>query len=122
METKIIEKNRQLIASVSSDELLITDGQSALDLIASVVYDTDALCIAVSKVAITEGFFDLKTRIAGEVLQKFINYGTKLAIYGNFSMYTSKALADFIYERNKGRHIFFAASEDEAVERLAKAR
>ena len=31
----------------------------------------------------SEAFFDLKTRIAGEMLQKYSNYGMKLAIVGS---------------------------------------
>lgn len=60
--------------------------------------------------------------VAGEILQKFVNYGVKLAIVGDFSRYDSKALADFIYESNQGRHFFFAATHAEALSRLAGAR
>jgi hypothetical protein len=68
---------------------------------------------------VCEAFFKLSTGIAGEILQKFINYQAKLAIVGDFSGYTSKPLHDFIYESNRGRDIFFAASMDEAMEKLA---
>ncbi|MEQ8173722.1 MAG: DUF4180 domain-containing protein [Syntrophomonadaceae bacterium] len=37
-------------------------------------------------------FFYLKTGIAGEVLQKFINYQIKLAIVGGFARYSSRSL------------------------------
>lgn len=37
------------------------------------------------------------SEIENEVLQKFINYQTKIAIIGDFSGYTSKSLKDFIY-------------------------
>ncbi len=48
--------------------------------------------------SICDDFFDLSTRLAGEILQKFINYHVKIAIIGDFSIYTSKSLKDFIYE------------------------
>lgn len=63
--------------------------------------------IAINKSLISESFFDLKTRLAGDILQKFINYRVKIAIIGDFSMYTSKSLKDFIYECNKGKDIFY---------------
>ena len=63
-------------------------------------------------------FFDLKTRIAGEVLQKFSNYRQKLAIVGDFSAYTSKSLRDFIRESNQIGHVLFVDTIDEAIERL----
>lgn len=77
--------------------------------------------IAVDKEAITEDFFVLSRGLAGEVLQKFINYQAKIAIFGDFSQYTSKPLKDFIYESNKGQDIFFVSTKTEAVERLANA-
>jgi len=62
------------------------------------VSSTISYNIAVHKAAITEEFFDLSTSIAGEVAQKFVNYGFKLAIIGDFSGYASKSLHDYIYE------------------------
>jgi hypothetical protein len=106
------------IKSEESDGLIITDTQSALDLMATVKYETGCDCIAISKAAIAEDFFVLSTGIAGEILQKFVNYRVKLAIIGDFSRYTSKPLKDFIYESNSGSHIFFVGSEEEAIARL----
>ena len=75
---------------------------------------------AIDKAAVSEDFFRLSTGIAGEILQKFVNYRVKLAIYGDFSGYASKPLQDFIRESNEGRDIFFVATEDEAVARIAE--
>lgn len=121
MTTKIMHKNGQAIAFLESDTPLITDVQSALDLMATVQYETDSTRIALQKSAISETFFVLSTRLAGDILQKFVNYGVKLAIIGDYSRYTSKPLKDFIYESNQGRHIFFVSSEEEAIEKLANA-
>jgi hypothetical protein len=43
----------------------------------------------------------------------------KVAIVGDFSVYTSKSLRDFIYESNKGKCIFFLNSEEQALEKLS---
>lgn len=51
---------------------------------------------------VAEEFFILSSGLAGEVLQKLINYGGRIALYGDFSHYTSKPLLDFMYESNKG--------------------
>ena len=59
--------------------------------------------------------------MAGEILQKFVSYHVKAAVFGDCSGYTSKPLRDFIYESNKGKHFFFTPSREEAVERLARA-
>ena len=105
-------------ALVDADEPLITDAQTALDLMVTVGYEADCNRIALLKQAVTEAFFSLGTGLAGEVLQKFVNYQVKLAIIGDFSGYHSKPLRDFIYESNHGRHIFFVGTQQEAAEKL----
>ena len=121
MEVNTVLQNGYRIAVVQSDELLITDTQSALDFMSTIQYKTETKRIAVNKEAIVEDFFALNTCIAGEILQKFVNYNVKLAIIGDFSGYTSKSLKDFIYESNHGSHIFFVAGIDEAIKKLTCA-
>ena len=69
---------------------------------------------------IVEDFFILSTGLAGEILQKYTNYGGRIAIYGDYSRYTSKPLKDFIYESNKGKSVFFVSTKEEAIEMLTK--
>lgn len=122
MKIETITRNNITIACIFSEELLLTDVQSALDLIMTVKYETGCNRIALNKEAITEDFFILSTRLAGEILQKFINYGIKFAVYGDYSRYTSKPLHDFIYESNNGKDIFFASDQEDAVRRLSESR
>jgi len=119
MNIELIKNERQSIAVVESDDLIIKDAGSALDFVMSVQYETKSNRIALNKEAIAEEFFILSTGLAGEVLQKFINYHIKFAIYGDFSKYTSKPLKDFIYESNHGTTTFFVAAKEEAVSKLA---
>jgi hypothetical protein len=107
------------MAIVKGDEILISDVQSALDLMATVRYETDSDRMILHQSVIHESFFDLSTRLAGDILQKFINYQMKVAIVGDFTGYTSKSLRDFIYECNHGKDIFFFPTEQEAVEKLS---
>lgn len=122
MEINVIKINNVRIAKINSNEILIKDGQSALDLLATVSYETDCDRIIIDKSAIAEDFFDLSTKLAGEVLQKFINFHFKVAIIGDFSVYKSNSLIDFIYECNKGKDIFFLPDENQAVEKLSIVR
>jgi len=119
MNISTVRKNGTEIAIVSSNDILINDVQSALDLMATVSYEVGCNRIILNKSALSEEFFDLRTRLAGEILQKFMNYRTKIAIVGDFSAYTSKSLKDFIYESNNGKDIFFYADEDQAIEKLS---
>jgi hypothetical protein len=72
----------------------------------------------ISKEAISEDFFVLSTGVAGDVVQKFVNYHFRVAIVGDFSKYTSKSLHDYMFECNTGKHLYFVASEQEALEKL----
>ena len=118
MNITTITENKINIAIISSNENLITNAQSALDLIMTVEYGTKSNRIIINKDNICEDFFILSTGIAGEILQKFINYGFKIAIYGDYSKYTSKPLKDFIYESNSGKNIFFVNTQEEAIKKL----
>lgn len=118
MKTEVITKNNIEIAVIYSDEYLIKDVQSALDFIMTVKYETGCKNIVLNKSAVTEDFFILSTCLAGEILQKFINYGVRFAIYGDFSKYTSKPLKDFMYESNLGKDIYFQPDVSHAVEKL----
>jgi hypothetical protein len=120
MNYTFLGKNDSLVY-IESEDILISDSQSALDLMMTVIYEKNCSRIVLDKKVIIEEFFRLSSGIAGEVLQKFINYRTKLAIIGDFSRYTSKPLHDFIYECNKGKDIFFVDNLDQAVERLTLA-
>ena len=120
MKIEHINDNGIDIAVISSDEKVIVDAQSALDLAMTVKYETGAANIVLDKRLVCEDFFILSTGVAGEILQKFINYHVRAAIYGDYSRYTSKPLKDFIYESNQGRDFFFVATKEEAIQKLTQ--
>lgn len=122
MKIATIKQSTIEIAVVKSNEVLLKDVQSALDLMATVQYETGCSYIILDKSSICEDFFDLKTKLAGDILQKFVNYYVKIAIVGDFSGYTSKSLNDFIYESNNGKDVFFLANEAQAAEKFANLR
>lgn len=119
MKTQIHNINNTKIAELISDDLLIKEIQDGLDLLVNVYYqDMDRMIIHEKN--ITPHFFDLKTGMAGEILQKFSNYKMKLAIVGDLSKYQSKSLNDFIFESNKNGNINFVDSLEEALVKLSK--
>lgn len=120
MELKKTEKNSIVCAVVIADAPVITDAQSALDLLMTARYDVGTKNIVIDKKLVTEDFFILSTGLAGEILQKYINYGGRIAIFGDYAHYTSKPLRDFIYESNKGKDVFFVSSEEEAINMLTR--
>lgn len=113
---KIIE-NIAVITTLSEP---IRDAESTMDTVLSLKYENGVSVFAFDKACFDESFFRLSSGIAGEVIQKFVNYGVRVAVFGDFSKYTSKPLRDFIYESNKGHHFGFLSTEAEAVEWLKR--
>ncbi len=119
MEIDIIEVSGNNIAVLRSLGVLIQETQDALDLMAEVSY-LNSHKIIIKEDQVTPAFFDLKSGIAGEILQKFSTYKVQLAIIGDFSKYTSKSFRDFMFESNKYGRINFVSSFDEAREKLSR--
>lgn len=118
MKYKYLGANKEILY-IESNGLPITDPQSALDCIMTAQYETGCRSMILDKDAICEDFYKLSSGLAGEILQKFINYHIKLAIVGDFSQYTSKPLQDFMYECNKGKDTFFVDNLNRAIEKLS---
>lgn len=110
--------NETKIAEVISEVNIINKIEDGLDLLGNLYYQGFDK-IVIHEKNITPDFFDLKSGIAGEILQKFSTYRIRLAIVGDFSKYTSKSLNNFIFESNKGRHINFVSTCSEAIKILS---
>jgi len=108
-----------LVAEFVSQDIIINTIAEGIDLVGTLYYQGFEGVI-IHRDTITPDFFDLKTKIAGEILQKFSNYRIRLAIVGNFESNTSKSLKDFIYQFNRGRQVNFVTSVPLALERLFK--
>lgn len=119
MEIKIIEYNNNRIAEVISENIILNNSQDALNLMADCRHNYDSSKIILLKDNIHPNFFDLKTKLAGDILQKFSTYDCQLAIIGDFTNIQSKSLHDFIYESNKAGRILFVKDLHEATEGLS---
>ncbi|MFC5409073.1 DUF4180 domain-containing protein [Larkinella bovis] len=121
MEIHLMNVNGVDLAELRSDQFVIQQVQDALDLLANCAYQ-GAEKIIVQEKHLTPGFFDLKTGLAGDILQKFSTYRIQLAVVGDFSKFTSQSLRDFMYESNQVGRINFVASVDEAIAKLTHGR
>jgi len=106
--------NNQTISEYNSDVKLST-AQEFLQML----MNAGTECVIVNQKDIDEKFFDLRSGIAGEMLQKVVNYRLRLAIVGDFSSYGSESLQAFIRESNRGNAIAFVSSVDEALRRFS---
>lgn len=115
MEIKTHQTNNLTIAEIISKNIIITTVEDGTDLVGNLYYQGFDKVVLHEK-NITPSFFHLKTRMAGEILQKFSNYKIRLAIVGDFSKYESKSLNDFIFESNKGSAVNFVPSIEKAID------
>jgi hypothetical protein len=106
MKLNLFDKNGIKMVELISDEIEIKNGQDVLDLMGK-CYPLKVDKLVVHEKNLIPNFFDLKTGIAGEILQKFAVYKFPVIIVGDFSKYKSQPLKDFIYESNKGDLINF---------------
>jgi|WetSurMetagenome_2_1015567.scaffolds.fasta_scaffold82519_1 hypothetical protein len=108
----------QRIAELNDINFLVSSPDEFLDLIGNLGSQDCGMLILHEK-NLHPDFFDLKTKLAGEILQKCSNYHFSIAIIGDFSKYNSKSLRDFIYESNKGKLVTFNESFESALNRLS---
>ncbi|MGV3763263.1 DUF4180 domain-containing protein [Parapedobacter sp.] len=106
------------IVEIVADKIIINDAEDGVDLIGNVYYQGFDK-VVIYQENLSPDFFDLKTGLAGEILQKFSNYRIRLAIVGDFSIYRSNSLQDFIRESNTGKLVNFFSTKEEALNRLS---
>jgi hypothetical protein len=105
------------ITEILSKEIIVHSTEDMLDLLGEhsfshlVLYDYN----------FPPGFFDLSTGFLGEVLQKLTNYQVQLAIIGNFDIYPSRVLKEFIAESNKANKYLFVSNIEEVASRWLTA-
>ena len=120
MEIVIHEKADQKVAEFISDSVILHNEKDSI-LLLEELFPSGATRIILHKETLAPEFFDLRTRLAGAVLQKFVNYSIQVAIVGDFTNIASESLKAFIYESNRGKQVFFLESVDAAVQKLISA-
>ncbi|AJC19471.1 DUF4180 domain-containing protein [Pandoraea pulmonicola] len=77
-------------------------------------WENDVDWVAVETATLHDNFFRLETRLAGDVLQKMVNYGVKLTVVGDITPWLerSNAFRAFVAEANRQRPPGFVASLD----------
>ena len=103
------------VAEVIAEEVILRNTEDGLDLLGDLYYQGFDKII-IHERNISADFFDLKTKLAGDILQKFVQYQMPLTIVGDFLKYGSRSLNDFIFESNKGKQVNFVNSLAEALQ------
>jgi len=116
MKTIIHAKNGNSIVEIIDDGIILKNVQAFLDIAANL----QSRNLLFHKENIVPEFFDLKTKIAGDILQKASNYRIRIGIIGNFENIKSKSLKDFIYESNKTGEVLFKENIEEVIVQFSK--
>lgn len=122
MADVLVEHHGVPVLVCAADGPPVATEQEALDqLIGGAFYRTDIVAVPVER--LDAGFFDLRSGLAGAIMQKFVNYRVRLVVLGDLSHHleASSALRDLVRESNEGRHIWFLPDLDALAARLAPA-
>jgi hypothetical protein len=104
-------------------ERRIGHADDARDLIGEAM-SQNASIIVLPVSALDPSFFQLRSGLAGEILQKMVNYGRKLAVVGDVSPHVdaSDAFRDLVREADRGDDLFFVPDMEALAVRIARTR
>jgi hypothetical protein len=107
---------------LEEDGALLGSEDDARDLIQQ-TFGTSIDTVAVPTARLDPGFFELRTGVAGEFVQKLAQYRLRLAVVGDVTeqVAASDAFRDWVREVNRGQDVWFIDSMDGLSARLEAA-
>jgi hypothetical protein len=108
------------VFEVPADGSVIETERQATDILGE-ARSHDAKLVILPAVRLAPAFFQLRTGLAGAIVQKFVTYQMKLAIVGVIpaEALQSTALQAFMKESNRGHDIWFIDRVEDLRLRLA---
>ncbi len=111
--------DRRLVVFAEAGPLLKDENDVSLFIAPAFEHDAGMIALPVNR--LDAAFFQLRSGIAGAVLQKFINYRLRVALRGDDItswLGQSNALQDFVREANRSEQVWFLPSLAELEQRL----
>jgi len=121
MNYKLVEKDKYKYIEYASAEMTLNSEGDALDIIAACFESNTNLVLLHSEI-LSENFFNLRTGLAGMVLQKFINYQVKVAVIIKNEENFNDRFREMVLEANKGNNFRFFKTIIEAEPWLLNAK
>ena len=117
---EILEIANARVLYLDANGPLIDRADHANDLIGD-AWGHEATVIAVPASRLDPEFFRLSSGLAGEITQKLVNYRFLFAVIGDISVHieASSALRDYVWESNRGSHVWFLADRAEFEAKLS---
>ena len=121
LSTKFYELHGVRVLECVPDGARLQTYNDAVDLVGK-SFEDHATLIVIPVDCLDHDFFTLSTRIAGELIQKIVQYRRRLVIVGDVSGFLaeSSALRAFVAESNRGKDVWFLASLEELSDRLER--
>lgn len=118
----VVELHGTPVLVCSPDGPVLAADGDALELIAA-AFGQGAEVVAVPVARLAPEFFTLRSRLAGDITQKFVNYRLRLVVVGDIDghLSDSSALQAFVAEANRGGPLWFVSSMEELEQRLHRA-
>jgi hypothetical protein len=119
MPDLIEERHGVPVLVCAADGPVVATVQDGLDLIGEAFQGAEVVAVPAERLA--DNFFALDSGLAGEIMQKFVNYHLRLVIVGDIGRHlaASSALRALVHESNQGKHVWFLAGLDELDARLS---
>ncbi|HEX4003874.1 MAG TPA: DUF4180 domain-containing protein [Candidatus Acidoferrales bacterium] len=107
----------------SPDGKKLRADRDAVELVGE-AYGHEAQWIVIPTERLEDAFFELRTRVAGEIISRLVQYRLRVAIIGDISRHLeeSSALRAFVRESNRGDEVWFLQSIDDFGGRLEARR
>lgn len=117
---RIDDRGDLRVQHLDPDGPILSSSEDTSDLIGNAWVENVGL-IAIPVARLDPAFFELRSGRAGELAQKLVNYHVRLAVVGDISAFeaASDAFRDWVWESNRGSHVWFVADEAALVARLA---
>ncbi len=117
MDMIVMEKNGRKYVEGAPGKVFISSERDALDF-AGFCGNNQAPRILLDSENLSDDFFDLKTRLAGDVLQKFINYRIRLAVVIPSSKIGDGRFSEMVREANRGNDFRVFQDKEKAIDWL----
>lgn len=117
LKVQVVDRGTKKYVECASAETTLRTGQDALDLIAA-CFENDTNLLMLHAEALSDDFFNLRTGLAGEMLQKFMNYRVKAALIITNERVVKGRFKELLTEANKGNDFRVFGSAGEAEEWL----
>jgi len=116
--------------SLGGVEVVVVDGVGTavgtreLGDLLTAAFDARATTVAIATERLDPTFFELRSGVAGEISQRFVNYHLRLAVVGELppEARASRSFSGFVLEGNRGDGPWFVATLDELADRLSGRR